>query len=90
MKPIGSAQGKGIFLFTKLHEISEWKNTDSSRLNNYNTGRIRAHFVLMKYIYVCRLYMCVCVCNICVYICMYVYVIYVYMCVYVYMYSDCD
>ncbi len=25
MKPIGSAQGKGIFLFTKLHEISEWK-----------------------------------------------------------------
>jgi tubulin polyglutamylase TTLL9 len=25
MKPIGSAQGKGIFLFTKLNEISEWK-----------------------------------------------------------------
>jgi tubulin polyglutamylase TTLL9 len=26
MKPIGSAQGKGIFLFTRLSEISEWKN----------------------------------------------------------------
>lgn len=25
MKPIGRAQGKGIFLFTKLSEISEWK-----------------------------------------------------------------
>jgi tubulin polyglutamylase TTLL9 len=25
MKPIGSAQGKGIFLFTKLSEISGWK-----------------------------------------------------------------
>lgn len=26
MKPIGSSQGKGIFLFEKLHQISEWKN----------------------------------------------------------------
>lgn len=25
MKPIGSAQGKGIFLFTRLAEISEWR-----------------------------------------------------------------
>lgn len=25
MKPIGSAQGKGIFLFTRLSEISDWK-----------------------------------------------------------------
>ena len=25
MKPIGSAQGKGIFLFTKLSEVSDWK-----------------------------------------------------------------
>lgn len=25
MKPIGSAQGKGIFLFSKLSEISDWK-----------------------------------------------------------------
>ena len=25
MKPTGSAQGKGIFLFNKLSEISDWK-----------------------------------------------------------------
>jgi tubulin polyglutamylase TTLL9 len=32
MKPIGSAQGKGIFLFTRLSEISEWK-TDYKAIN---------------------------------------------------------
>jgi tubulin polyglutamylase TTLL9 len=31
MKPIGSAQGKGIFLFTRLSEISEWKYDFRSR-----------------------------------------------------------
>ena len=36
MKPIGAAQGKGIFLFSKLSEISEWKNTDAAR---YNGGK---------------------------------------------------
>ena len=25
MKPIGKAQGKGIFLFTKLSDIKDWK-----------------------------------------------------------------
>ena len=25
MKPIGSAQGKGIFLFSRLSEISDWR-----------------------------------------------------------------
>lgn len=25
MKPIGRAQGKGIFLFTKLSQISDWR-----------------------------------------------------------------
>jgi tubulin polyglutamylase TTLL9 len=27
MKPIGSSQGKGIFLFERLAQISEWKNS---------------------------------------------------------------
>ncbi|KAJ1459998.1 tubulin-tyrosine ligase family-domain-containing protein [Pelagophyceae sp. CCMP2097] len=27
MKPIGSAQGKGIFLFSRLSEISDWRTT---------------------------------------------------------------
>lgn len=39
MKPIGSAQGKGIFLFTRLNEISEWK-TDYKSLKGANqSGR---------------------------------------------------
>ena len=40
MKPIGSAQGKGIFLFSKLSEISEWK-TDFKGLKaaNFMTGK---------------------------------------------------
>jgi tubulin polyglutamylase TTLL9 len=25
MKPIGAAQGKGIFMFSRLSEISEWR-----------------------------------------------------------------
>jgi tubulin polyglutamylase TTLL9 len=33
MKPIGSAQGKGIFMFTRLSEISEWR-TDYKSLRN--------------------------------------------------------
>jgi tubulin polyglutamylase TTLL9 len=35
MKPVGSAQGKGIFLFSKLNEIKEWK-TDFKSLRNSN------------------------------------------------------
>lgn len=27
MKPIGRSQGKGIFLFNKINEISEWSET---------------------------------------------------------------
>eukprot|EP01047_Picozoa_sp_COSAG01_P071932 COSAG01_NODE_11302_length_1963_cov_2.207618_1_plen_448_part_00 len=33
MKPIGRAQGKGIFLFTKLSQISDWKKTVKWRAN---------------------------------------------------------
>ncbi|KAH7331593.1 hypothetical protein KP509_20G042100 [Ceratopteris richardii] len=39
MKPVGKAQGKGIFLFTKLSQISEWKKgrwkTDTPQVENY-------------------------------------------------------
>lgn len=38
MKPIGSAQGKGIFLFTRLSEISEWK-TDFKALKSSLAGK---------------------------------------------------
>jgi tubulin polyglutamylase TTLL9 len=37
MKPIGSAQGKGIFMFTRLSEISEWR-TDYKALRNGKGG----------------------------------------------------
>ena len=33
MKPIAKSQGKGIFLFTKLNQISEWKNAYSKQEN---------------------------------------------------------
>ena len=31
MKPIGKCQGRGIFLFSKLSQISQWKSTAGSR-----------------------------------------------------------
>ena len=59
MKPIGSAQGKGIFLFTKLHEISEWKydfkSKQQSRSGGYddddnnNTKDVEA-YIVQRYI----------------------------------------
>ena len=44
MKPIGKAQGKGIFLFNKLHQISDWKKdhkwkSDSPQAEAYITQR---------------------------------------------------
>lgn len=37
MKPIGSAQGKGIFLFSRLSEISDWK-TDFKSIRSAAAG----------------------------------------------------
>ena len=39
MKPIGAAQGKGIFLFTRLSEISEWKTDYKSFKYNTKGGK---------------------------------------------------
>lgn len=46
MKPIGSAQGKGIFLFTRLNEISEWKNDFKTKgLHNGKDSDVEAYVV---------------------------------------------
>ena len=44
MKPTGSAQGKGIFLFTKLNQINEWKKdykwkSDAPQADSYVAQR---------------------------------------------------
>jgi len=44
MKPIGKAQGKGIFLFNKLSQVSQWKSDtrwkpDSPQVENYIVQR---------------------------------------------------
>ena len=55
MKPIGAAQGKGIFLFTRLSEISEWK-TDYKALSKPAGGKNKDDdkeveaYVVQKYI----------------------------------------
>ena len=48
MKPIGRAQGKGIFLFKKLSEISKWRSEyrwkpDNSEVESYIVQRYIAN-----------------------------------------------
>jgi tubulin polyglutamylase TTLL9 len=59
MKPVGSAQGRGIFLFTKLSQISDWKSTSARRLNvggaidswsHHASGPKSEDYVAQKYI----------------------------------------
>lgn len=38
MKPVGKSQGKGIFLFDKLHQISDWKNSLRPIISNQPPG----------------------------------------------------
>ena len=55
MKPVGSAQGRGIFLFTKLSQISEWKVGSKWRPNvgqgdHTTPGETVENYVAQKYI----------------------------------------
>ncbi|CAK86156.1 unnamed protein product (macronuclear) [Paramecium tetraurelia] len=46
MKPIGKSQGKGIFIFNKIQQISQWKNT-----LRYNQDNPQAEaYIVQKYI----------------------------------------
>jgi tubulin polyglutamylase TTLL9 len=38
MKPAGRAQGKGIFLFTELKDITDWKKNGASGMTTSNSG----------------------------------------------------
>ena len=48
MKPTGSAQGKGIFLFTKLSAINEWKKDHTWK--NAEDAKAAAAYVVQRYI----------------------------------------
>ena len=48
MKPTGSAQGKGIFLFTKLSAINEWKKDHTWK--NAEEAKAAAAYVVQRYI----------------------------------------
>lgn len=56
MKPIGKAQGKGIFLFSKLSQISDWRTESRySNVGNQSQGASSASspaeaYVVQKYI----------------------------------------
>lgn len=41
MKPIGKAQGRGIFLFSKLNQISQWKTDYRWNPDNKNVQQAR-------------------------------------------------
>lgn len=46
MKPVGKAQGKGIFLFTKLSEISDWKKDHKWKSENPQAE----NYIVQRYI----------------------------------------
>ena len=52
MKPVGKAQGKGIFLFNKLNQISEWKkDTRWSRPGDAASMQEKAeNYIVQRYI----------------------------------------
>eukprot|EP00033_Pygsuia_biforma_P002884 GCRY01003181.1.p1 GENE.GCRY01003181.1~~GCRY01003181.1.p1 ORF type:complete len:439 (-),score=70.47 GCRY01003181.1:32-1348(-) len=46
MKPVGRAQGRGIFLFTKLNQISEWKKDTRWKADQPQAE----HYVVQRYL----------------------------------------
>ena len=50
MKPIGSAQGKGIFLFTRLNEISEWKTDFKPKTSGKDDTKEVEAYVCQRYL----------------------------------------
>lgn len=50
MKPIGSAQGKGIFLFTRLSEISEWKTDYKIKPGQKDENKEVEAYVVQRYL----------------------------------------
>jgi len=50
MKPIGSAQGKGIFMFTRLSEISEWRTDFKSLKNGKDDSKDAEAYVVQRYL----------------------------------------
>ncbi|CAK4749020.1 hypothetical protein LEN26_008737 [Aphanomyces euteiches] len=50
MKPIGKAQGKGIFLFEKLSQISEWKKDHTYKIEGGIQAKTSDTYIVQKYI----------------------------------------
>lgn len=50
MKPIGKAQGKGIFLFEKLNEINEWKRDHTWKSEGGVALKTAETYIVQKYI----------------------------------------
>eukprot|EP00994_Dinema_validum_P007437 NODE_611_length_1504_cov_89.870103_g451_i0.p1 GENE.NODE_611_length_1504_cov_89.870103_g451_i0~~NODE_611_length_1504_cov_89.870103_g451_i0.p1 ORF type:complete len:419 (-),score=94.89 NODE_611_length_1504_cov_89.870103_g451_i0:159-1415(-) len=49
MKPIGSCQGRGIFLFTKLQHIADWRRDSRFGTNSGEQGTVE-NYIVQRYI----------------------------------------
>lgn len=50
MKPVGKAQGRGIFLFEKLSDISEWKREASWKGDGAIQAKTADTYIVQKYV----------------------------------------
>ncbi|KAK1932364.1 putative tubulin polyglutamylase TTLL9 [Phytophthora citrophthora] len=50
MKPVGKAQGRGIFLFEKLSDISEWKRDASWKGDGGMQAKTADTYIVQKYV----------------------------------------